>query len=148
MKRVELMPFSKIEPRHGEETLVRLTPQGERLAAQLAAQSPRERERTMRLIMERVRQAKKEEAEQRKRTILDVLRSEVDEDSDGRFILLEKICDVLDVPVIEAVLLLHEINGDRLDVPEGEMYVYCFFNHGSGQVYVELWEPEGGEGAR
>ena len=131
-----------IEPE--EETYIRLTPQGERLAARLAAQTPRERERTMREIQDRVRRAQVDLKNERKRIILDVLRTEGDEDSDGRFILLEKICDRLDVPVIEAVLLLHELNGNRLDVPEGELYVYAFFNSGSGQVYVELWEPEGG----
>ncbi len=96
----------------------------------------------MRQIAERVRQAEREEAEQRKRIILDVLRKEGEQDADGRFVLLEKICAVLDVSVIEAVLLLHEINRNQLDASDNETYVYAFFNHGSGEVWVELWEPE------
>lgn len=123
-------------------TYVRLTPQGQRLVKRLASQTPREQERTMRQIAERVRQAEREEAEQRKRIILDVLRKEGEQDADGRFVLLEKICAVLDVSVIEAVLLLHEINRNQLDASDNETYVYAFFNHGSGEVWVELWEPE------
>jgi hypothetical protein len=124
-------------------TNVCLTPQGQRLVKRLASETPKEQERTMRQIAVRVRQAKREEVEQRKRIILDVLRKEGEQDEDGRFVLLEKICQVLDISVIETVLLLHEINSNQLDASDDETYVYCFFNHGSGQVYVEFWEPQG-----
>jgi hypothetical protein len=130
-----------LEP--AEETYIRLTPQGQRFAEKLSKLSPAEQERT---ILARMRQGEAVLKNQRKQIILDVLRTEGDED--GHFVLLEKICSTLDLPVIETVLLLHEMNGSRFDVPDGETSVYCFFNHGSGQVYVELWEPDGGDRAR
>jgi hypothetical protein len=139
-KKIRFLPRPLREPR--QETLIRLTPQGERLAERLASQTPEEQERTMREIQERVRRAAADLREQRKRIILDVLRKEGEQDADGRFVLLEKICGVLDISVIEAVLLLHEINRNQLDASDDETYVFAFFNHGSGEVWVELWEPE------
>lgn len=145
MKRLALMPLSKTEPRRSEETLVRLTPQGERLAARLEAQTPKERERTMREIMERARRAQADLREQRKRIILDVLRTEGDS---GGCVLLERLCQVLDITVMETFLLLHELNRNLLDPDDCGLYVYCFFNDGSGEVWCELWEPNGAERAR
>ncbi len=140
--RIELVPFSQIETGHADDQYIRLTPKGERLAARLSKQTPRERERTMREIQDRVRRGQADLKNERKKMILDILRDKGEQDSDGNFILLEKLCTTLDVTVMEAMLLLHEINGNRLDVPEGELYVYAFFNHGSGEVWCELWEPE------
>ncbi len=136
------MTLEPHEPK--QETLIRLTPQGQRLAGRLASQTPKEQERTMRVYMDRAKQAAREERESRKRMILEMLRdaNKCERDRDGNFILLEKICSALDVTAMEAMLLLHEINGNQLEVPEGERYVYCFFNHGSGEVWVELWEPD------
>ena len=149
--RAELTPRSRIEEK--DDVSIRLTPQGQRLAKRLAAETPRQREMTMRLIQEHVRQAKKELGDQRKRIILDILRDEgkpeggSDEHCEGA-VRLEKICRILGVTPIEATLLLHEINGNRLDVPDDEPCAHAFFNCGTGEVWVELWEPEPGEHAR
>jgi hypothetical protein len=124
-----------------QETFIRLTPQGQRLAKRLATESPREQVRTIREIEERVRRAKKEDFEDRKRIVLGVLRDS-DKDECGHFVLLEKISQVLDLGVMETVLLLHEINGNRLDPPDYELHVHAFFNDRSGEVWVELWEPD------
>jgi hypothetical protein len=82
----------------------------------------------------------REDMEHAKRIVLDVLRTKGEKDDDGNFVLLETICNVMDKSVIETVLLLHEINGRKIDSTDGELYVYAFFDHGSGKVYVELWE--------
>ncbi len=124
------------------ETFIRLTPQGEQLADRLAAQTPKQRERTMSKLIERAKRAEIEKRECDKLAVLDILRTKSDTDSDGQFILLEKICSLLDITIIEAVLLLHEINGNQIEPDDTKLYVYAFLDHGSGRVYVELWEPE------
>ncbi len=143
---LKLHAGERIEP----DMLVRLTRKGSRFAKQLAGKTEKVQVRMVQErygeVIRKLRQAEREEADRRKRVILDMLRTVGEEDSDGRFILLEKICEALDVTAMQAMLLIHELNGNVLDpLNDGDLFIHPFFNHGSGELWLELWEPDGAE---
>jgi hypothetical protein len=128
--RVELPP--QIEPGRDDDQYIRLTPQGKRLAAQLAKQTPRERERTMSQIIQRVRR------EQRAK-VLTALRAAGDEG-----IPLQRLCKLLDVPLVHTVFIIGQIETE-------DRVVYIEFTNDDdeqGVPWAILSEFDGAESGR
>jgi hypothetical protein len=62
-------------------------------------------------------------------------------------VMLQNVCQRADLTVEEAMLLIFEINNFCIrlqDAPEDKTFISLFFNGDSGEVWAELYEPEGG----
>jgi hypothetical protein len=113
-------------PNTEEEVYVRITPKGRaRLAAINAASG---------IIA------------QKKELMLARLRED-----GGEPCFLQNVCHRADVTIEEAMLLIFELNSFCLrahEAPADKPFISLFFNGHSGEVWAELYEPDGAECAR
>jgi hypothetical protein len=66
-------------------------------------------------------------------------------------VMLQNVCARADVTIEEAMLLIFEINNFCIrlrDAPEDRTFISLFFNGDTGEVWCELYEPDGKGGAR
>ena len=108
-----------------EEVYVRITPKGRRKL---------EASRAQQLIAVK------------KALILEKLRAaDLDEP-----VMLQNLCMYAGVNIEACMLLIFEINAfcmSLLDAPENKPFISLFFNGDSGEVWAELFEPDGAERA-
>jgi hypothetical protein len=66
-------------------------------------------------------------------------------------VMFQNLCVPLDLTIEAAMLLIFEINNFCMrcqDAPQDKPFISLFFNGHSGEVWAELWEPDGAERER
>jgi hypothetical protein len=153
-RKIQFLPRPLREPR--QETLIWLTPQGERFVAGLAGKSEKEQ---IRMVRERygdqsLRQALTENEQHRKsqgviRHKQEMLLAQLRAEGDA-CVRLDEVCSHLELGIEDTFTVIHELNGS-LPIggePRGDRaYVHCFFDDVTKLVWLECWEADGEERA-